>query len=84
MEVVIEDEDTIQMAHELAELTGESIEVAVNVALFQRLLRVQKEKGVGLAERLQTIGRYTAPRLKPPYDTIDHGDLLYDEHGLPK
>ena len=31
------------------------------------------------------IADETAPLFKPPYDTIDHAELLYDrETGLPK
>jgi antitoxin VapB len=37
-----------------------------------------------LAERLLEIGRECAAHLKEPYRSIDHGDLLYDEKGLPK
>jgi hypothetical protein len=36
-----------------------------------------------LADRLLAIGRDTAPRLREPFRTADHGDLLYDERGLP-
>jgi antitoxin VapB len=37
----------------------------------------------GLADRLLAIGRDTAPRLHEPFRTADHGDMLYDERGLP-
>jgi len=30
------------------------------------------------------IGRDCATRLKEPFRSADHGDLLYDEKGLPK
>ena len=33
---------------------------------------------------LLAIGLECAERLKEPYRSIDHGDLLYDERGLPK
>jgi antitoxin VapB len=38
---------------------------------------------MGLADLLLTIGQDTAPRLHEPFSTGDHGDLLYDERGLP-
>jgi antitoxin VapB len=38
----------------------------------------------GLAERLLSLGRDCAARLKEPYRTVEHGDLLYDERGLPR
>jgi antitoxin VapB len=37
----------------------------------------------GLADRLLAIGRDTAPRLREPLRSADHGDLLYDDQGLP-
>jgi antitoxin VapB len=33
---------------------------------------------------LMAIGKDCAPRLKEPFRSVDHGDLLYDEHGLPR
>ena len=36
------------------------------------------------ADRLLAIGRDTAPRLREPFRTADHGGLLYDERGLPR
>jgi len=38
----------------------------------------------GLAERLLAIGRDCAVHLKEPYRSADHGELLYDEQGLPR
>jgi antitoxin VapB len=37
----------------------------------------------GLADLLLAIGQDTALRLHEPFRTADHGDLLYDERGLP-
>ena len=37
-----------------------------------------------LAKKLVALGKRTAALLKEPYRSIDHGDLLYDEKGLPK
>jgi uncharacterized protein (DUF433 family) len=36
------------------------------------------------AESLLEIGRDCAPRLKEPFCSAGHGELLYDEKGLPK
>jgi antitoxin VapB len=37
-----------------------------------------------MAARLLKIGRECAAHLKEPYKSAEHGDLLYDEKGLPK
>jgi antitoxin VapB len=84
MSLNIKDEKTHRLARQLAKLTGESMTAAVGKAVQERLERVRKDKGTGLAERLLKIGRETAPLFKEPYRSIDHGDLLYDEKGLPK
>lgn len=83
MSMNIKNPDTERLAHELAELTGENLTAAVTVALQERLARVQQRQGGGMAERLLAIGRDLAPRLSEPYRSADHGDLLYDDRGLP-
>lgn len=80
----IKNAETHKLVQELAELTGESMTAAVTEAVRERLARVRREKGGGLADRLMEIGRDCASRLKEPYKSIDHGELLYDELGLPK
>ena len=57
---------------------------AVEKAVEERLERVRRDKKGNLAERLLKIGRECAPLWKEPYRSMDHGDLLYDEKGLPK
>lgn len=39
---------------------------------------------VKLSDRLLEIGRDCATRLKEPLRSADHGNLLYDDKGLPK
>jgi antitoxin VapB len=57
---------------------------AVTAALRDRLDRVRSGERAGLAERLIEIGRDCAAHLDEPYRSIDHGELLYDERGLPR
>jgi antitoxin VapB len=84
MSLNIKNEDAHRLARELAEATGESMTLAVSEALRERLERVRRDSRAGLAERLLKIGKECASRLKEPYKSIDHGELLYDEKGLPK
>jgi len=79
----IKNEETHRLAQELAQLTGESMTEAVTTAVRERLERVRREQGVGLADRLLAIGKDCASRLKKTR-TLDHGELLYDERGLPR
>jgi antitoxin VapB len=45
---------------------------------------VQDKHAAKLSDRLLEIGRDCAMRLKEPFRSADHGDLLYDGKGLPK
>jgi antitoxin VapB len=80
----IKREETYRLAHELAVLTGESVTEAVTTAVQERINRVRRERGESLADQLMEIGEDCAARLVEPYRSIDHGDLLYDERGLPR
>lgn len=84
MSLNLKSQEAHRLVRELAELTGESMTAAVTEAVRERLARVRREKGQSLSDQLMAIGRDCASRLKEPYKSIDHGDLLYDELGLPK
>ncbi len=84
MSLNIKNRDAHKLASQLAKLTGESLTEAVTRAVRERLDRVRSQRGPGLAERLIGIGKDCAGRLKEPYRSAPHGDLLYDEKGLPK
>ena len=80
----IKNEETDRLVEELAKLTGESMTVAVTEAVRERLERIRHTQGTSLADRLVAIGRDCATHLKEPFSSIDHGELLYDERGLPR
>ncbi len=84
MSLNIKNKEAHRLAEELARLTGESMATAVTEALRDRLARARGERGEGLADRLLAIGKDCARRLQEPYRSADHGDLLYDEQGLPR
>lgn len=84
MAMNLKNEKAHRLAKELVKLTGESLTEAVTNALQERLSRVREGKKPALAERLQAIGRDCASHIKEPFRSADHGDLLYDEKGLPR
>jgi antitoxin VapB len=84
MSLNIKNEKTHRLVRELARATGESMTAAVDKAVRERLERVRRNKKGSLAERLLQIGRECAAHMKEPYLSIDHGEMLYDEKGLPK
>jgi antitoxin VapB len=79
----IKNGETRHLVQELAALTNESQTRAVTIAVRERLERVRHLHEAGLADRLLAVGTDTASRLVEPYRTTEHGDLLYDENGLP-
>jgi antitoxin VapB len=80
----IKNEEATSLIHELAGLTGESLTTAVTIAVRERLERIQRREPGDLAKRLLQIGKLCAGHLKEPFRTMEHGELLYDEKGLPK
>ncbi len=86
MSLNIKNEETCRLVQELAQLTGESLTAAVTGAVKDKLAqeRSLRERKPGLAKRLMEIGRETAPLIPEPWRSVDHGELLYDEMGLPK
>jgi len=84
MAMNIKNEETQKLAHELSELTGESLTSAVTEAVRERLERLRNARGGGLADRLLRIGKDCAAHLKEPFRSADHGDILYDDRGLPR
>ncbi|HUZ72951.1 MAG TPA: type II toxin-antitoxin system VapB family antitoxin [Stellaceae bacterium] len=85
MSLNIKNDEADRLARELAELTGETVTTAVTTALRERLAVVRRaRRETGLAERLLAIGATCAARFKEPYRSSDHGELLYDENGLPR
>ena len=80
----IKNPETFRLAHELSDLTGESVTGAVTASLRERLERLRAEQRQGLAAALLLIGRDVASRLP---DEMRSGDLraeLYGEDGLPR
>jgi antitoxin VapB len=84
MALNIKNEDTQKLAKELARLTGESMTAAITEAVRERLDRVRSEHGTGLEERLLRIGKDCAAHLREPFRSVDHGELLYNDKGLPR
>jgi len=84
MALNIKNPETYKLAEELARRTGENMTEAVTAALRERLERVRQSQRGSRAERLQRIAEDCAARWKEPFKSIDHGELLYDEKGLPR
>jgi antitoxin VapB len=84
MAINIKNDETHKLAQKLAKLTGESMTAAITQALRERLERLRAGEGDDLARKLVRIGKDCAAHLKEPFRSVDHGELLYDEKGLPR
>ncbi len=84
MSLSIKNDETCTLARELARLTGETMTGAITVALRERLERERRRRdSEELARELVSIGQRCASLLEPGPSSVEHGDVLYDERGLP-
>ena len=82
MSLSIKNEETCRLARELAELIGETITGAITVALREHL---ERERIIAEKIRnMRAISKRCAALLRDGPSAVEHGDFLYDEHGLPK
>lgn len=86
MSLNIKSPEAVALVRELAAVTGESLTSAVTTAVRERLERVRHRDGdeQDRAARLRAIAHDAAPRWVEPYRSAEHGDLLYDDAGLPR
>jgi hypothetical protein len=86
MALQIQRPETLRLVEELARRTGESEESAVEIAVRERLERLQTpEVREKRRAELQALADSLAARFKASgQPLVDHGDLLYGEDGLPR
>jgi antitoxin VapB len=70
------------LAEAIARETGESLTKVVIDSLRERWEKMEKKRQKPSVEELLAIARRAAEGVKHPIP--DHGELLYDEYGLPK
>ncbi len=84
MSLNIKNEETCRLAGEMARLTGETMTGAITVALRERLEREKRERSLeARVQELRAIAERCAKLLGPGPSSVEHGDVLYDERGLP-
>lgn len=83
----IKNSEAERLTRELAQATGESLTAAVTEAVRERLQRVRararQQQPEGRSARILELGREIAPLLPEPWASRPHGELLYDDVGLP-
>ena len=84
MSLNIKNDETCRLARELARLTGDTITGAITVALRERLAREKlKRDAQARAQELRAIAERCAKHMGPGPPAVEHGDMLYDDQGLP-
>ena len=85
MSLNIKNDETCRLADELARLTGETKTGAITVALRERLEREKHERNVDARiQKMRATAERCAKLLASGPAAVKHGDVLYDERGLPK
>jgi antitoxin VapB len=82
MSLNIKDPEAHRLAQQIARATGETMTRVVTEALRERLSRLERRSARAGVEELLAIAERAASHVKRPY--VDHAELLYDEHGLPR
>jgi antitoxin VapB len=82
MTLNIKDPEAHRLAAAISEITGVSMTRAVTDALRENYERLQSRRSKATVEELLLIAKRASAHSKGPF--VDHADLLYDEHGLPK
>jgi antitoxin VapB len=78
----VKDPEAHRLAQAIAKETGDTLTKVVIDSLRERHEKLEKHKGKASLQELMAIARRVSARVKRPY--VDHGELLYDEHGIPK
>lgn len=86
MSLNLKNPETCRLARELADLTGNTLTGAVTVALREELMRERRKQGAAeRLKRMRAIARECAALMgEGGPSSTEIGDVLYDEHGLPK
>ena len=85
MSLNIKNAETCELAGELARLTDDTMTGAITIALRERLERERRVRGATQRLRqMRTIAERCARLLRPGPAAVEHGDVLYDERGLPR
>jgi antitoxin VapB len=78
----VKDPEAHRLAQAIADETGESLTRVVIESLRERHAKLEKRKAKARLEDLMAIAKRASRAVKRPY--VDHGELLYDDQGLPK
>ena len=82
MSLNVKDPEAHRLAQAIAKETGQSLTKVVVESLRERHAQIEKRNGKASLAELMAIAKRASRGVKRPY--VEHGQLLYDERGLPK
>ena len=77
----IKSDEAYELASDIARRTGKNLTLVVTDAL--RAIHVELTREERLA-RLEEISKEASKLWVEPWKSMEHGDILYDEWGMPK
>ncbi|MFN8488241.1 MAG: type II toxin-antitoxin system VapB family antitoxin [Caldilineaceae bacterium] len=84
MSLNIKSKEAYDLASELAQLTGQSMTAVVLDALRRQRKQLQvQQKAETKVNELRAIAKRCALHIHKPVNALEHGDMLYDENGMP-
>jgi len=85
MSLNIKNKEVYTLASDLAKMTGQSMTSVVLDALrIQRKRLSQRENTETRVQELMAIAARCAKHIRQPASAVEHGDMLYDESGMPQ
>jgi antitoxin VapB len=81
MSLNIKDPEAHRLARAIAQATGQSMARVVTDALRERYAQLEQRYGRASVDEILTIADRVSAQVRKPYAA--HGDLLYDDRGLP-
>jgi antitoxin VapB len=77
----IKSDEAYELARDIARRTGKNLTLVVTDALRETHRSLTREERLA---KLRAISEECAPLWEEPWKSTPHGDILYDEFGLPK
>ena len=81
IQINIKNQKARALVDEIVQRTGETVTEAVTAALQKRLNELTREEKLA---RVRELTKGLADHWVEPWTSMDHGEILYDEMGMPK
>jgi antitoxin VapB len=80
VQINIKNQEARALLDQIVVRTGETVTEAVTAALRKRLNELTIEEKLA---RVRAISKECGPLWVEPWKSMEHGDMLYDEDGMP-